>query len=111
MANKGHSNNFSLAVGVVMRELKRMAIKHGIVMFLVVHMKKKFKDEAPDLDDLRDSSFVEQEADIVLLLTRGQTKDTDNYVGKKILTNEVAIAVEKNRRTGKMGSVKLIRIR
>ena len=105
---KGGGDSFSLSVGFVMRELRRMAIEHGITVFLIAHMKKLFLDKPPELDDLRDSSFIAQEADIVLLMSRHSERDLDGTRGKRMLTNEVSVSVEKSRRSGKSGSVKLM---
>jgi hypothetical protein len=52
------------------RGLKQLALKHRVVVFLVAHMQKTKPDEEPGLGHIRDSSFVEQEADTVLYVWR-----------------------------------------
>jgi len=99
--------NTSLAIGVLMRELKKTAIANNIVIFLVSHLAKTKLENVPQIDDLRDSSFVGQEADLVLVMWRVMEKDKQN---KKRLnfTNETMISVEKNRRNGRTGYVRTL---
>jgi replicative DNA helicase len=62
--------NASLLIGETVRGLKQLALKHRVVVFLVAHMQKTKPDEEPGLGHIRDSSFVEQEADTVLYVWR-----------------------------------------
>lgn len=93
-----------LRIGETMRNLKQIAKRWGITIFLIAHLKKTKLDTNPDLEDLRDSSFIAQEADTVILLWR-QTKKSNNEVE---ITNNVNVSVQANRRTGKTGNVKMI---
>ena len=92
----------SLLIGGIVRELKRMALKWNICIFLIAHTTKlKYVDE-PELSDIRDSSFISQEADTVLMMWR--LKKEGNYE----FTNEARLAVRANRRNGRTGSMNLI---
>ncbi len=62
--------NTSFVIGETVRGLKQMALKHNVVVFLVAHMMKTKPEEEPGLGHIRDSSFVEQEADTVLYVWR-----------------------------------------
>lgn len=93
-----------LAIGQAMRELKRMAKQWNVVIFLIAHLKKTKLDTQPDLEDLRDSSFIAQEADTVIMLWR-ETKRED---GKVVITNNVNVSVQANRRTGKTGNAQFV---
>ena len=62
--------NMSFVIGETVRGLKQMALKHNVVVFLVAHMTKTKPDEEPSLGHVRDSSFIEQEADTVLYVWR-----------------------------------------
>ncbi|MBD3282083.1 MAG: hypothetical protein GF387_00500 [Candidatus Portnoybacteria bacterium] len=97
--NSLHSN-VSIQIGATMRELKRIALKWGLAIFLVAHIKKTKINDVPDIDDLRDSSFVAQESDIVMMVSR--LKDEE-----KQLTTQSLVSVLAHRRTGKVGQVKL----
>jgi replicative DNA helicase len=92
-----------LAIGQCMRELKRMAKTWGVVIVLIAHLKKTKMDTQPDLEDLRDSSFIAQEADTVMMLWRETTREN----GEVTITNNVNLSVQANRRTGKTGNVKM----
>jgi replicative DNA helicase len=87
-----------------MRALKTMAKKWNIVIFLIAHLKKTRLDTAPDLEDLRDSSFIAQESDTVIILWREATRGR----GEVVITDNVTVSVQANRRTGKTGNVKMV---
>lgn len=94
-----------LAIGEAMRELKRMAREWKIIIILIAHLKKTRVTEQPTLEDLRDSSFIAQEADTVIMLYR---KATRLKTGEIEITNDVNVSVQANRRTGKTGNVKMV---
>ncbi len=94
-----------LAIGEAMRALKGFARTWDVTIFLIAHIKKVRVDKSPTLEDLRDSSFIAQEADTVLMLYRHAYMDDE---GDTSVTNNVNVAVLANRRTGKTGNVKMI---
>jgi len=100
MQKMAEAKSISLLIGMMMRELKRMAIKYEVCIFLVSHLRKTIFDKMPDIDDLRDSSFVGQESDIVMFIKRVKDGDT--------MTNQATLKVAKNRRNGNLGLLKLI---
>ena len=80
--------NISLTIGTVVRALKRIAVNNKIVIFLLCHTGKPITDGGElNHGAIRDSSFVAQESDCVILVSR-----TGN--------NEGQIKVEFHRRTG-----------
>lgn len=81
--------NMSGAIGEVVARLKQIAIEKRIIVFLICHMQKTKGDEEPGLGHVRDSSFIEQEADTVLYVWR--------YKDDKTIT---VCKVAKNRRRG-----------
>lgn len=85
--------NMSLVVGELVRKLKRLAVSHRIVIFLIAHTTKVRFDDEPDLGSVRDSSFIEQEADTVLYVYR--FKDDRSLSVCK---------VAKNRKKGRIGA-------
>ena len=101
----GKGVNSSIAIGGIMRELKRIAIKWNVIIFLIAHIGKTITNESPGLDAIRDSSFVAQESDLIIMVSRYKTKDKNC---KLIYTDEARISVEKNRRTGKNGWVDVL---
>lgn len=87
--------NPSLEIGSIVRNIKKIALKHNIVIFLIAHTTKiKSGFEELGLGDIRDSSFIEQEADTVLYIWRKTEVD-----GIKV-ENRSVLKIAKNRRLG-----------
>lgn len=98
------SDRLDTRIGQVMRTLKTISKNHGVTIVLVAHLKKTNVTVSPTLEDLRDSSFVAQEADTVMMLWR----ETKRENGEVVITNNTTLSVQANRRTGSTGNVKLI---
>ena len=101
MQKMAEAKSLPILIGMLLRDLKRLSIEHDVLIFLISHMKKTEMNEKPELDDLRDSSFVAQESDCVIMLWRETVKE----FGETFLTNKVRVSVKKNRRTGKLGTI------
>lgn len=99
-----NSDNHTLRVAQAMRELKALAKKWNVVIFIICHLVKTRMEEQPTLEDLRGSSSIGQEADTVILLWREMKKEK----GQVIITDNVNLSVQANRRTGKTGNVKMV---
>lgn len=97
-------DDHALRIGQTMRDLKGLAKKWNITIFLICHLVKTRMDEQPTLESLKGSSSIGQEADTVILLWREAKKEN----GEVIITNNVNISVQANRRTGKTGNVKMV---
>ena len=95
------SNNMSIEVGNVIRDLKNMARDLGVVVFLMAHTTKTKYDEMPTENDLRDSSFISQESDKTLMVWRERKKDkkTKEYE----FSGKTRIIVSNDRQTGTFG--------
>jgi len=89
--------NPSLEIGAIVRGLKRIALELNVTIFLIAHTTKTRFDEEPELDSIRDSSFIPQDSDIVLIVWRAKDKATGEF------TNKTIVKVCKSRRTGTMG--------
>jgi len=99
-----NTDRLDIRIGQAMRELKRMAKQWNVIIFIIAHMKQPRMTEQPMVEDIRDSSFIAQEADTVLLLWRKTLKKK----GQVEITNNVNISIQANRRTGKTGNVRLV---
>jgi hypothetical protein len=89
----GRSRNPSLDRGQVIRRLKGVAIREEIIIFLLCHTQQpKEGDEGLSYEKIRDSSFVAQESDSVIMIARTPEKDKNYAVAR----------VEFHRRTGVM---------
>lgn len=88
------SRNPSLDIGAIIRRLKGIAVNNEFVIFLLCHTSKA-KDENESYESIRDSSFVAQESDCVIMVKR-TPEEGDNYARAR---------VEFHRRTGVMEKV------
>ena len=64
------TENFSIVVGNVVREIKRIALDVGIPIMLIVAMKNLQTDRPPTVWDIRDSSMIMHEADDIMVMYR-----------------------------------------
>ncbi len=88
------SRNPSLDIGAIIRRLKSIAVNNEFVIFLLCHTSKA-KDENESYESIRDSSFVAQESDCVIMIKR--TLDQGEMAARA--------RVEFHRRTGVMEKV------
>jgi replicative DNA helicase len=89
------TRNPSLEIGTVIRRLKTMAVSGSFVIFLLAHTTKGKSENDLSYESIRDSSFISQESDCVLMIKR-TPKD-----GEKI----ALLRVEFHRRTGVLEKV------
>jgi replicative DNA helicase len=80
--------NMSMEIGVVMRAIKKMALKFNIAFFLIAHTMKCKPETELGIGDTRDSSFIEQEADNVF------------YIWRTRKERQAVLKIAKNRRKG-----------
>ena len=85
------SRNPSLDIGAIIRRLKGISVDNEFVIFLLCHTSKA-KDGNEDYESIRDSSFVAQESDCVIMVKR-TPEEGDSYARAR---------VEFHRRTGVM---------
>lgn len=90
------SKNPSLELGSYIRRIKRFAVLHKLIVFLVCHIQKIKKDEELSYHHIRDTSFAAQEADSVWMVQRERNKDGE--AGRN-----ATLTIELHRRTGVMG--------
>lgn len=91
------TNNASLVIGQAVRELKLMAVKNSITIFLIAHTKKPGYNEPLSVNSLRDSSFIAQESDFVFMLNRESSVED----GMTVSGDTTWLALQKNRSNGK----------
>lgn len=84
-------------------ELKRMAVLWNVTIVLIAHVKKLMNPtDQPSYNDIKGSSAVYQISDTVIMMWRETKKER----GELIITNNVNVSVQLNRKTGKTGNVK-----
>ena len=85
-------------LGLITQEFKHLAIKYQIPVILISHTRKTDnmgKERAATMNDLRGSSFIAQDADIVLMMNRVWQNDEDS--GTVVDPTGVRVTLEKNR--------------
>ena len=84
--------NPSIEIGQIIRRLKTLAVNGDYLIFLLCHTTKGVSDEDLSFEAIRDSSFISQESDSVLMIKRTPKKGD----------NIAQLYVEFHRRTGVM---------
>jgi replicative DNA helicase len=95
--------NLAYRVGQVMRELKNVAKRWNVVIVLLVHISQKDEGKPPTMEDIKNSSDISQESDLVMMLWR------KNELRHKVRVYEdrTMVSVLANRRTGRNGNIGL----
>ncbi len=86
----GRAKNPSLEIGTVIRKLKTIAVQGGFIIFILCHTVKGKSETGLSYESIRDSSFVSQESDCVLMIKRTPEDGA----------NAARLRVEFHRRTG-----------
>lgn len=102
--NKYARENHAYRIEMVMKALKNIAKKWNVIIVLLVHISQSDEGKPPTLQDLKGSSSILQESDMVMMLWR--KNEQRNKV--RIYSNKTMVSVLANRRTGKNGSVGLL---
>lgn len=97
------SENTAYRIGQVMKGLKNIAKKWNVILILLVHISQHDEGRPPSREDIKNSSDIAQESDMVILLWR------KNALKKKVRVyeNKTMLSVQKNRRTGKNATIGL----
>lgn len=81
--------NVAEDLGRITKEFKKNAIRHKVPVMLISHVRKTHDDKEATMDDLRGSSYMAQDADIVLMV--GHLPEDPDYT---------LVKIEKNRNRG-----------
>lgn len=100
---KNSRENLAYRIGEVMRDLKSIAKRWNVIIILLVHISQHDEAQPPGRKDIKNSSDVIQECDTAMFVWR------KNSVKNKIRVydDKTLVSVQKNRRTGKNGSLGL----
>lgn len=82
--------NPSIEIGQIIRRLKSLAVSGEFLIFLLCHTTKGASEDGLSFESIRDSSFISQESDSVIMVKR--TPDKGEFTSR--------IRVEFHRRTG-----------
>lgn len=101
--------NMSLNIGAVMRQIKHEIAKAmDMVVFVLAHQGIKREGEEPSIDNIRDSSFISQESDMVFVVYRTADPVDEIFKNNAKLKDYpktfdqgfAAVKIEKARRSG-----------
>jgi hypothetical protein len=84
------AKNPSIEIGTVIRRLKTLAVTSGFIIFLLCHTVKGKSETNLSYESIRDSSFISQESDSVLMIKRTP----------EVSENAARLRIEFHRRTG-----------
>lgn len=95
--------NTAYRIGQVMKGLKNIAKKWNVIVMLLVHISQHDEGKPPSREDIKNSSDIAQESDMVILLWR------KNALKKKVRVyqNKTMLSIQKNRRTGRNANIGL----
>jgi replicative DNA helicase len=107
VASAGQFNSREQEVAEVSRGIKAMAKELGIPVIVLCQLNRESEKEKrlPRLSDLRESGSIEQDADVVLLLSKARDqRDTEETPDQLAVKRELIIAKNRN---GPIGEVAL----
>lgn len=103
--------NTSFIIGGIVREIKRIAVNLKIPIMLIAHVQKIKDDKVPDWTDIRDSSFITQEADVVMMMYRKKNKEaarkTQDDSTMQVYSKVAMLSLELDRVKGQSKKIKL----
>lgn len=96
--------NYAAELQSIVRELKEMAMRWNVVVFLNHHIRQIEDNQVPNWTHLKNSTGPAQESDLTIMVWRDRLKA---QFGEIIYANTGNISVQLNRRTGKTGIIKV----
>lgn len=99
-AERGRDDTEASRLERISRAVHSLAVKWDVLIFLLGHLKQVKLDQHPDLESIKGSSAMAQEADTTIILWR----KTEKKKGKVEIGNLVNLSIQANRR-GDPGNV------
>lgn len=99
-AERGKDDTEASRLERISRAIHGLAVKWDVLIFLMGHLNKVRSDQTPDIENIKGSSAMAQEADLTIILWR----KTQRVGGKVEIGNETNLSLQANRR-GKAGNV------
>lgn len=91
------------AVTEISKDLHEIALQLGILMFPLSQIKRDQTGKAPGMHSLRESGQIEQDADVILILSLAKEKDEN---GKRTPNGQRVLDIAKNKE-GERGAMRL----
>ena len=95
-----NTDKMTVNIGACMRRLKQLAVELDMVVMVIAHQEKLRDDKEPSIDTLRDSSFVGQEADTVIIVHRLPDESSQKGNDRTYDAGYALVKVDKARRAG-----------
>lgn len=95
--------NHAYRLEKIMKALKTIAKRWNVVILLLVHISQSDEGKPPTLADIKGSSSIAQESDLVVSIWR--KNELKNKV--RVYSNLAMLAVQANRRNGRNGNIGL----
>lgn len=102
-AERGKDDTEASRLERISRAIHTLAVKWDVLIFLLGHLTKVGVTQQPDIENIKGSSAMAQEADLTMLIWRKTTRAD----GKVIIGNETNLSLQANRR-GQAGNVEFI---
>lgn len=97
--------NYAAELQSLVRELKDMAMRWNIIIFVNHHIRQISEGQSPNWTHLKNSTGPAQEADITMMVWRELMRGD---FGDSIYSDVGNLSVQLHRRTGKTGLIKII---
>jgi replicative DNA helicase len=107
---KFSSSRLSQELGDLSEQLKQIALKYNIMLFVSAHARRLNPDEIVYTEDsIRDTALLGNKANTILALWRNKLKQGKRDIESNgiVYTNESTISLTKNRNTGTLGFLKV----
>lgn len=99
-AERGKDDMEASRLERISRAIHGLAVKWDVLIFLMGHLNKTRTDQNPDIESIKGSSAMAQEADLTIILWR----KTERVDGKIVISDETNLSLQANRR-GKTGNI------
>ena len=100
---KHRRENLAYRLGMVMKEIKGIAKRWGVIVVILVHVSEGDEGKPPSLQDIGNSSDIKKESDTVIGIWRKNSKQ--NKI--RLYEDKTMLSVLANRRFGRNGNVGL----
>lgn len=99
-AERGRDDTEASRLERISRAIHSLAVKWDVLIFLMGHLTKVRSDQNPDIENIKGSSAMAQEADLTMIVWR----KTERIQGKVFTGNQTNLSLQANRR-GSNGNV------
>jgi len=102
-AERGKDDTEASRLERISRAVHSLAVRWDVLIFLLGHLTKVGVTQNPDIENIKGSSSMAQEADLTMLIWR----KTERVAGKIEIGNETNLSLQANRR-GQAGNVEFV---